>query len=471
MEKKEFDKKIKEIRRFNEVIVKKNGNTKRYKRYISSVEKLLLELAWPILNGEYEEVYIKFEDKKIEKEEKNLKKIEKEEKNLKKVEKSYEDYYKEFLVNKENEMAIMRRNLEELFGKEINPSNVYTFQEKVKKLALYKVIDHYGSKRDLNALLGKVRAEVKSFSGQYDDYHQKIFVGAPGVGKSHSINIETESVPELYKTRIVFHPDYENHDFVGSILPVVNKGNVTYEFKPGPFTRCLMQAHKNPKIDHYLIIEEITRGNASAIFGEVFQLLDRNENGVSKYPINNEDMAKAIYGSEAKKGNYQVVIPKNVSILATANTSDQNVFVLDTAFKRRFEFEYLDVEDVEKSKLPEIEIFGESWKDIYMIFNNFIVDVLEMEEDKQIGPFFIQKQDEIAKLCRYLWEDIDKANYMDGKSIFSSEYGKRFASINKLCNEGMLIGNGKNKEVLSKEFFNYLNNNMKENISSDSNGE
>ncbi|MBF0845998.1 hypothetical protein IR145_00675, partial [Streptococcus danieliae] len=117
-------------------------------------------------------------------------------------------------------------------------------------------------------------------------------------------------------------------DFIGQILPTVKKDEnsdekiITYEFTPGPFTNIMEKAYKDPANMYYLVIEEINRGNAPAIFGEIFQLLDRDETGSSKYAVVNYQVANAMYGDE----NYPVKIPSNLTILATMNTSDQNVF-------------------------------------------------------------------------------------------------------------------------------------------------
>lgn len=157
-----------------------------------------------------------------------------------------------------------------------------------------------------------------------------LLYGVPGSGKSFTIKQEYCNDEERLE-RLVFHPDYTNSDFVGQILPIVSEGIVTYEFKPGPFTRLLKKAYKNPEIEFFLIIEEINRGNAPAIFGEIFQLLDRNDKGASEYGISNADLAKIIYDNEDLK----VRIPSNITIICTMNTSDQNVFTLDTAFQRR----------------------------------------------------------------------------------------------------------------------------------------
>ncbi|WP_461816517.1 AAA family ATPase [Faecalimonas sp.] len=171
-----------------------------------------------------------------------------------------------------------------------------------------------------------------------------LLYGVPGSGKSWTIEHEY-CKPGTQVERLVFHPDYTNADFIGQILPVVDPVDkmVTYEFTPGPFTNILKEAYNNPSKSYVLIIEEINRGNAPAIFGDVFQLLDRTvktkvmdgvsyPRGTSEYGITNENIAKAVYDD----GKHKVRIPSNLSILGTMNTSDQNVFTLDTAFQRRW---------------------------------------------------------------------------------------------------------------------------------------
>lgn len=162
-----------------------------------------------------------------------------------------------------------------------------------------------------------------------------ILYGVPGSGKSYTLQRDycnDNSVVE----KIVFHPDYSYSDFVGQIMPSVDdSGIVSYKFNPGPFTNILKKAYHNPQTKHVLVIDEINRGNAPAIFGEIFQLLDRLKHdkdgfkkGSSEYAINNTDIANIVHNDK----NASIRIPSNLWIIATMNTSDQNVFTLDTAF-------------------------------------------------------------------------------------------------------------------------------------------
>lgn len=175
-----------------------------------------------------------------------------------------------------------------------------------------------------------------------------LLYGVPGCGKSHKVEEEYESkiTTEKNKIRVVFHPDYTYSDFVGQLLPVlkevenaqgVKEEKLQYEFVLGPFTQILKTAYAEPDQQCLLIIEELNRGNAPAIFGEIFQLLDRNDDGKSKYSIYNRDISMALYDEP----NKPIELPPNLTIVATMNTSDQNVFTMDTAFQRRWQMKHI----------------------------------------------------------------------------------------------------------------------------------
>lgn len=250
-----------------------------------------------------------------------------------------------------------------------------------------------------------------------------ILYGVPGCGKSHKIKTEycdNENVME----RVVFHPDYTYSDFVGQILPENINGHISYPFVPGPFTRILRKAVDDPNYNYYLIIEELNRGNAPAIFGEVFQLLDRID-GVSEYGINNADIARAVYDNP----RHPVRLPKNLFILATMNTADQNVFTLDTAFKRRWRMVSV-TSDMSKCSLANTAIgdTGVTWNAFLDTVNPMIIECGEGNigsEDKRIGAYFVQlfelqKRDYFAeKVLMYLWNDAFK---YDHEKIFNTEY-------------------------------------------------
>lgn len=164
---------------------------------------------------------------------------------------------------------------------------------------------------------------------------QLIYYGAPGTGKSYTVDNlnEIRSVPDEQIYRTTFHPEYTYSDFTGQILPVVKDGIITYDYQCGVFTNALKEAYKDSSKQVYLIIEEMSRGNVASIFGDIFQLLDRNDKNVSRYPIRNSVIAHEI--PQIDDDDDLIYLPANFNIFGTVNINDQNVFVMDTAFKRR----------------------------------------------------------------------------------------------------------------------------------------
>ena len=233
-----------------------------------------------------------------------------------------------------------------------------------------------------------------------------LLYGVPGSGKSWTIEHEYCHVGSVVE-RLVFHPDYTNADFIGQILPVVDaEKQVTYEFTPGPFTTILRDAYMHPMREYTLIIEEVNRGNAPAIFGEVFQLLDRTVEpktvegitypvGTSEYGITHKYMAEKIYGDPSHK----VRIPSNLSIVGTMNTSDQNVFTLDTAFQRRWRMRLIENNfDNVRASLANAQILDTevTWKTFCEKINAIIVGnkaKMASAEDKRVGVYFVHEND------------------------------------------------------------------------------
>ena len=299
---------------------------------------------------------------------------------------------------------------------------------------------------------------------------QKIYYGAPGTGKSYAITefLKENNIEDEYIFRITFHPEFTYNDFVGQLLPTVeknaeNKENITYKFAKGVFTLALEKAYQDTSKEVYLIIEEMSRGNCAAIFGDIFQLLDRENNGINKgysrYFINNSIIAKDIIALEDDR----IKLPANFSIIGTVNTSDQNVFVMDTAFKRRFEWEYISTKPVpnEAPYLNNIDISLNngnttntiSWVNLYTALNEFISsnNWLGLGEDKQIGQFFIEfdmdsdNKDKIRnKLLHYLWFDIQQASYKSDVKLFE----ENVTSFSDLYDKYEA-----NEKIFSNEFF------------------
>ena len=253
-----------------------------------------------------------------------------------------------------------------------------------------------------------------------------------------------------YLERVTFHPNYSYAQFVGTYKPVqdsADENQIKYEYIPGPFMRIYIAAKQNPSQNFLLLIEEINRANVAAVFGDVFQLLDRDENGNSEYPVAvSEDIKKYL----AKNGIHEdeLKIPSNMYIWATMNSADQGVFPMDTAFKRRWEFEYIGIDENEdKVKVYEIPISATkkvNWNDLRKAINNKLI-TLGINEDKLLGPFFLSKtvldsaldkgMDFVKlfenKVLMYLFEDAAKMKAkqlfnVDEKKFIYSEVCKKF---------------------------------------------
>ena len=304
------------------------------------------------------------------------------------------------------------------------------------------------------------------------DTHQQIYYGAPGTGKSHSINEKTESESVI---RTTFHPDSDYSTFVGAYKPttkevelrdvtghkvvengsVVTEDRIVYEFVDQAFLQAYVKAWKfiaennNEPKKQYLVIEEINRGNCAQIFGDLFQLLDRNKWGFSDYPINaDKDMKKqlvkafkglSINDADKINGHYKgrdvvtevlngdiLLLPNNLYIWATMNTSDQSLFPIDSAFKRRWEWQYIPIGKGYDEYGQEIKwaIEGATQKYDWWSFLEKInaqIGEATQSEDKKLGFFFCKATDGVisaekfvGKVIFYLWNDVFKNNGFEG---------------------------------------------------------
>ncbi|MDY2631704.1 MAG: AAA family ATPase [Clostridium sp.] len=276
----------------------------------------------------------------------------------------------------------------------------------------------------------------------------RIVFGAPGTGKSYLLDNDRKIFGSNFE-RITFHPNYTYSQFVGSYKPVskLNKAKcekeVGYEFVPGPFLKVLIDSLKDEKegTEHLLIIEEINRANPAAVFGDIFQLLDRDKNGKSCYKVTVSKEMKEFLQSEDGLGNRfdeilgedseQIYIPNNMYIWATMNSADQGVYPMDSAFKRRWSFEYIGInynEDLlEEKEYNIIQLKNGKdtyetykWNDIRKSINSVLKG--KVNEDKLLGPYFLSESelkkgnigneafDNIfkSKVLMYLYEDILK---------------------------------------------------------------
>ena len=239
----------------------------------------------------------------------------------------------------------------------------------------------------------------------------RIVFGAPGTGKSYKLKADCEEMMSSSDgsfERVTFHPEYSYSQFVGTYKPVMGEDGETiiYNYVPGPFMRMYVEALKSGRTEnpqpHLLLIEEINRAKVAAVFGDVFQLLDRDDDGVSEYDIQaSEDikkyLAKELGGSPE---NYnRIRIPNNMFIWATMNSADQGVFPMDTAFKRRWNFEYLGIdENAEKiAGIGKIILEGSDetieWNRLRKAINaKMSSSEFKINEDKLMGPFFLSKK-------------------------------------------------------------------------------
>lgn len=266
---------------------------------------------------------------------------------------------------------------------------------------------------------------------------QVLIYGAPGTGKSYQLNrtISEHGIDTKRVVRVVFHKDFSYSDFVGYVSPQCsNSENINYDFKAGAFSKALRLAFENEE-PVCLVIEELNRGNAAAVFGDIFQLLDRDPDGKSSYSIINRDVRAFIDKSaDAAKaiesyniGENDIILPSNFYVIATMNTADQNVFTVDSAFKRRFIMRYMPLIFNESeshlaylNRLSKLNVFDgkHTWSEFAKMVNCIIdeinYEIISISEDKKIGPYFVDeidiscKQSFCDKVILYLKNDVFK---------------------------------------------------------------
>ncbi|MBM3454453.1 MAG: hypothetical protein FJX80_04815 [Bacteroidetes bacterium] len=285
----------------------------------------------------------------------------------------------------------------------------------------------------------------------------KIYFGAPGTGKSYEISqllkqrIPDKKCRDKFAFRVTFHPEYDHASFVGGYKPYSKDGrDIEYKFVPQIFTNLFVKAVNDPDNQYYLVIEEINRGNCAEIFGDLFQLLDRNK----EYSINpSKELADYLNGKDEEGNNIikrptvfwengeKMLLPDNITLWATMNTSDQSLMPMDSAFKRRWEWKYVPINyeeynDEQKTKKNEsfnyLVKIGDnesfSWIRFIETVNYKISKIESLGMDKCLGNYFVQVNDGeiiipedifINKVLFYLWNDVFKdENDEEGESIF-----------------------------------------------------
>lgn len=325
-----------------------------------------------------------------------------------------------------------------------------------------------------------------SFKTGYASTYQRnrIFFGAPGTGKSFTLNREKDIllVNGGEYERVTFHPDYSYANFVGTYKPVPCKDSdgkdaITYSYVPGPFMRTYVKALQNSRTDaskpFLLVIEEINRANVAAVFGDVFQLLDRGDDEVSEYPIQaSEDIKKYLAGElGGNPDDYsEIRIPDNMFIWATMNSADQGVFPMDTAFKRRWDFTYLGIDDSEAGIVGKKVVLGQGeyrriveWNALRKAINDELL-TYKVNEDKLMGPYFISKKnlpegetiDPVVftrifknKVIMYLFDDAAKQKRI---TLFGGCDEKAKNQYSKICREFDIKGVYIFCEAISSQF-------------------
>lgn len=308
---------------------------------------------------------------------------------------------------------------------------------------------------------------VKNEESDIPKSRQIIYYGAPGTGKSHKIKEALgeyedcpadKKVPKVNIFRTTFHPDSDYSTFVGAYEPTKGKrplyglfgkdtvrmkdgedlfeDMITYKFVPQAFLNAYIRAYQTDE-NVYLIIEEINRGNCAQIFGDLFQLLDRDENGISEYTIKADADLKSFLEEELGEDNPgikdgELCLPSNLYIYATMNTSDQSLFPIDSAFKRRWDWEYEPIKYKNTDWKIVIDGTEYSWVSLQRKVNDKILSATS-SEDKMLGDYFVNPSDGIItdkvllnKILFYLWNDVCK----DGEGdIFRTKEGDKEADI------------------------------------------
>lgn len=270
---------------------------------------------------------------------------------------------------------------------------------------------------------------------------QVIYFGAPGTGKSHAVNKVIKEEAPRRNVRTTFHPDTDYSSFVGCFKPTMKDGQIQYAFTAQAFINAYVGAWSDLSKPFYLVIEEINRGNCAQILGDIFQLLDRNVKGESSYAIKPDTDLQAYLADklcllanipdEIRSGE-EMRLPSNLFIYATMNTSDQSLFPIDSAFKRRWDWRYTAIKPGENDHTLVVGGHRYNWTSFIKNVNKKIFE-LTKSEDKQLGYWFIKPNDFgeidwelfVSKAIFYIWNDVVKDYATMEKE--DSPFGKKFA--------------------------------------------
>jgi hypothetical protein len=280
-----------------------------------------------------------------------------------------------------------------------------------------------------------------------------IFYGAPGTGKSNRVETTIEDAGKT-PIRTVFHPDLQNSDFFGCLKPRMDGDNVRYEFAPGPFMEALAEAYETPNEPVFLVIEELNRAAAAAVFGDLFLLLDRDDDGAGEYTVSfPSPESRAWFEKATNTAHERIKLPSNLFIYATMNSADQGVYPIDTAFRRRWRQEYLPIkpEAGPPGMIAYVDAAGDKhtmeWRVFLGLLNDHLLanDLLAIAEDRLLGQWFVKEKELDGesipeKVLLYLWDDLLRHDGRD--HIFQKDKIKTYGALAKVSVGGRFLSYG-----------------------------
>ena len=373
-----------------------------------------------------------------------------------------------------SDLYIEDQEILHMFAGIVNPNQSETYATgEQRKAAWIEAIQHTLADSSVyKKYLSGETIKTACLDSQNAGRQQIIFYGAPGTGKSHGIKEATEEAEKNGNVfRTTFHPDSDYSTFIGAYKPtmakravrnvagdiVKNNGQevfeetIVYKFTPQAFTNAYIRAWQTNE-PVYLVIEEINRGNCAQIFGDLFQLLDRDDEGKSKYPIiPDTDLGNYIESQllgyenvpeEIRQGK-SMLLPSNLFIWASMNTSDQSLFPIDSAFKRRWDWKYVPIENAHKNYVIQVNNTEYVWWEFLKAINKEVFE-LTNSEDKQLGYFFVKKTDGVIdaetlvnKVYFYLWNDVFKDYDLDSQKAFRNQETQKAISFKEFCEGGL----------------------------------